>query len=58
YPHGVELRPVLGDGAPPTPADLRRMARLSRLLGWAAAGLAALAAASLARRTDQNRALP
>jgi hypothetical protein len=34
------------------------MARLSRLLGWAAAGLAALAAASLARRTAQNRALP
>ncbi|HWN34531.1 MAG TPA: cobalamin biosynthesis protein [Pseudonocardia sp.] len=44
YPHGVELRPVLGDGPPPGPADLRRMVRLSRLLGWAAAGLAALVA--------------
>ena len=43
YPHGVELRPVLGDGPPPTPADLRRMVRLSRLLGVAATALAALA---------------
>jgi len=44
YSHGVELRPVLGDGPPPGPADLRRMVRLSRLLGWAAAGLAGLVA--------------
>jgi adenosylcobinamide-phosphate synthase len=44
YPHGVELRPVLGDGPPPTPGDLRRMVRLSRLLGVAATGLAVLVA--------------
>ncbi|GAA4394686.1 cobalamin biosynthesis protein [Tsukamurella soli] len=29
YRHGVEMRPVLGDGRPPEPADLRRAARLS-----------------------------
>ncbi|HEX4358211.1 MAG TPA: cobalamin biosynthesis protein [Pseudonocardia sp.] len=50
YPHGVELRPVLGSGPAPTPADLRRMVRLSRVLGWSAAGVAALAAELLARR--------
>jgi len=50
YPHGAELRPVLGSGPAPTPADLRRMVRLSRVLGWSAAGVAALAAELLARR--------
>ena len=50
YPHGVELRPVLGSGPAPTPADLRRMVRLSRVLSWSAAGVAALAAELLARR--------
>ncbi|GAA5160044.1 cobalamin biosynthesis protein [Pseudonocardia eucalypti] len=32
YPHGTELRPTLGDGRPPEPADLRRVARLSRIV--------------------------
>lgn len=41
YAHGVENRPRLGAGPPPTPADLRRAAWLSRLVGWAAAVLAA-----------------
>jgi len=44
YPHGVEDRPRLGDGSPPGPADLRRAARLSRLVGVAAAVLAAVLA--------------
>ena len=39
YSHGVEERPRLGDGPPPGPADLRRAARLSRLVGMAATGL-------------------
>ncbi|WP_051580025.1 cobalamin biosynthesis protein [Pseudonocardia acaciae] len=40
YAHGTERRPTLGEGAAPTPADLRRAARLSRLLGWSAAVVA------------------
>lgn len=32
YPHGVELRPTLGDGRPPAADDLRRAARLSLLV--------------------------
>ena len=55
YPHGVELRPVLGVGPAPTPADLRRMVRLSRVLGWSAAGVAALVAELLARRRRPPR---
>ena len=42
YPHGAEERPRLGDGPPPGAADLRRAARLSRLVGVAATGLAAV----------------
>lgn len=49
YPHGVEERPRLGAGPPPTPADLARAARLSRLVGGAAAVLSA-ALAFLPRR--------
>jgi adenosylcobinamide-phosphate synthase len=40
YAHGVEERPRLGGGAPPRAADLRRAARLSRLVGAASAVLA------------------
>ncbi len=47
YAHGVEERPRLGSGAPPTPVDLRRAARLSRLVGAASA----LLAAAMARRS-------
>jgi len=46
YPHGVENRPRLGAGLPPTPADLWRVARLSHLVGWASAVLAAGLAAA------------
>jgi adenosylcobinamide-phosphate synthase len=49
YPHGAEERPRLGDGPPPGAADLRRAARLSRLVGVAATGLAAVVAAALGR---------
>jgi adenosylcobinamide-phosphate synthase len=48
YRHGVEERPHLGSGHPPAPADLRRAARLSRLVGWVSAGLAALLPAGVA----------
>jgi adenosylcobinamide-phosphate synthase len=37
YPHRVEERPRLGSGPSPTPDDLRRAVRLSRLVGTAAA---------------------
>ncbi|MDN5860867.1 MAG: cobalamin biosynthesis protein, partial [Pseudonocardia sp.] len=47
YRHGVEQRPLLGDGPLPTAADLRRAARLSR----AVAALAALVAATVAARS-------
>ncbi len=52
YAHGVEERPRLGRGRAPGPADLRRAARLSRLVGWAAAGAAAAAAAALSPRSN------
>lgn len=45
YPYGVQERPRLGSGPPPTPHDLHRAARLSRLVGAAAAVLAAVIAA-------------
>ena len=45
YAHGVEERPRLGAGRPPTPDDLCRAARLSRLVGGSAAVLAAVLAA-------------
>jgi adenosylcobinamide-phosphate synthase len=48
YRHGVDERPRLGDGPPPTPTDLRRAVRLSRLVGVATAVLAAGLAAGLA----------
>ncbi|MCO1655799.1 cobalamin biosynthesis protein [Pseudonocardia humida] len=48
YPHRVEERPRLGSGPAPAPADLRRAARLSRLVGVAALAVAA-AFAALAR---------
>lgn len=50
YPYGVQDRPTLGDGDPPTAADLRRMVRLSRLVGWSAAGLAAGVALRVQKR--------
>jgi adenosylcobinamide-phosphate synthase len=52
YAHGAEERPRLGEGPPPGPADLRRAARLSRLVGVASAVLAAAALKSGRRRRD------
>ena len=40
YPSHTEQRPTLGDGHPPTPADVHRATRLSRLIGVASAALA------------------
>jgi len=41
YDGRIEIRPVLGDGCAPAPRDVDRAARLSLLVGAAAAGLAA-----------------
>jgi adenosylcobinamide-phosphate synthase len=46
YASRVEVRPTLGDGRAPTPADVERAARLSLAVG----GTAALAAAALGGR--------
>ncbi|GGK61530.1 cobalamin biosynthesis protein [Nocardia camponoti] len=43
YRHGVELRPVLGDGPPPQVADLRRAVRMSEAVQVAALGVAVAA---------------
>ncbi|MFR9753173.1 cobalamin biosynthesis protein [Nocardia sp. 004] len=45
YPHGLELRPPLGEGPAPTVADLRRAVRLSEAVQLTAALLAAAFAA-------------
>ncbi|MBF6190079.1 cobalamin biosynthesis protein [Nocardia implantans] len=45
YPHGVELRPALGDGPAPTVHDLRRAVRLSEAVQFTATLLAAAVAA-------------
>jgi adenosylcobinamide-phosphate synthase len=50
YRHGVDERPLLGDGPGPGAADLRRAARLSRLVGGAAAMVAAVLAGAGPRR--------
>ena len=49
YPHGVEERPVLGDGPAPRAAELRAAVRLSRRVQIASGVLAVLAAARPAR---------
>ncbi|MBF6226111.1 cobalamin biosynthesis protein [Nocardia abscessus] len=46
YPHGVELRPVLGEGPAPTVHDLRRAVRLSEAVQLSATLLAAAVAAT------------
>ncbi|WP_127783417.1 cobalamin biosynthesis protein [Rhodococcus sp. X156] len=50
YPYGVQQRPLLGHGAAPTVADLRRAVRLSRLVQ----GGAVLASAALAVAVGQG----
>jgi adenosylcobinamide-phosphate synthase len=57
YSYGVESRPALGTGTPPTLPDLRRAVLLSRLLTAASLLVAALIAGRTGRAT-QNRALP
>ncbi|MCA1821444.1 MAG: cobalamin biosynthesis protein [Pseudonocardia sp.] len=42
YPHGIEQRPVMGHGRSPDAGDLSRGVELSRVIGLAAAALAAL----------------
>jgi adenosylcobinamide-phosphate synthase len=49
YAHGLEDRPRLGSGPPPRPTDLRRAARLSRVVGAAATVLACAIAFSRER---------
>jgi adenosylcobinamide-phosphate synthase len=44
YAHGVEDRVRLGDGPPPTPADIARSVRLARHVGTGAAAAAVLVA--------------
>lgn len=41
YPSHTEHRPILGDGHPPTPADVHRATRLSYAVGVASTALAA-----------------
>lgn len=43
YPHGIEQRPIMGHGHAPRADDLTRGVELSRVIGLAAAVLAALA---------------
>ncbi|MEA2456932.1 MAG: adenosylcobinamide-phosphate synthase [Thermoleophilaceae bacterium] len=50
YGGRVELRPRLGDGRPPRPADVRRAARLSLAVGACAAAACALLRGARTRR--------
>lgn len=52
YAHRLEMRPTLGDGPPPTTADLRRAVRLSRAVQAGATLLAV--AVSVACRTGRR----
>lgn len=49
YAHGVERRPTLGTGTPPTVGDVGRAVRLARAVGASAAVLCALLAWSVRR---------
>jgi adenosylcobinamide-phosphate synthase len=56
YGDRVEFRPLLGDGPPPTPADVARASALSRDVSLALAGaltVAASVAATAHRRARQ-----
>lgn len=54
YPHGVEERPVLGDGRNPDAGHVTRAVELSRVVGW----LTALSSAVLALLTGLRRRRP
>lgn len=47
YRYQLEIRPTLGDGPAPTPADLRRAVRLSRLVQLAATAVAVVLSAAV-----------
>lgn len=49
YRHGAELRPTLGDGPPPTTADLRRAVRMSEAVQVGTLVVSALVAGVLRR---------
>ena len=53
YPHGLEIRPALGDGSPPQVPDLRRAVTLSRLVQTAATALA-IAGVSVCGRSGRR----
>ncbi|HEY1571261.1 MAG TPA: cobalamin biosynthesis protein [Pseudonocardiaceae bacterium] len=55
YPHGVEDRPVLGDGRTPDAGHVTRAVELSRLVGAFAGVLAAVVAAFVGRRRAVRR---
>jgi adenosylcobinamide-phosphate synthase len=55
YPHGLEIRPTLGDGPQPHIADLRRAVALSRLVQTAAAALAIASACGRSGRRASAR---
>ncbi|WP_020496284.1 cobalamin biosynthesis protein [Sciscionella marina] len=50
YRHGVEDRPVLGDGRNPDAGHVTRAVELSRVTGWAAAALCGLLGLAVGRR--------
>lgn len=55
YPHGTEMRPRLGDGHPPSTADLRAAVALSRRVQAGAVGTAVLLTAVRVLVTDAVR---
>lgn len=50
YPHGLDLRPTLGDGPAPRVDDLHRAIRLSRAVQAAASAVVAIACARITAR--------
>lgn len=53
YDYGVERRPRLGDGPPPTREDLAEAVRLSGLVQWAALGVAIILAVARPARPQE-----
>lgn len=53
YPHGVEERPVLGDGRNPDAGHVTRAVELSRVIGWLTAVGSALLAVVLGLRRSR-----
>jgi adenosylcobinamide-phosphate synthase len=57
YPHGVEERPVLGDGRNPDAGHVTRAVELSRVVGWLSAVSSAVLAVLLGLRRSRARRL-